>query len=383
MIEIFQNNLSQFLIFGSRFLLLTVIFKTLGVIQFSELSFLITLVVTYGQAMTFGSMTYIMNLKENEAKNSLKILIFLFLITFPFLGFVLNYYFDFIYEIIAITFTASVLYGANLILVTSEKRKGNYLTDIKVSIIQSSVISLLCIALVVDNLEIVEVMMVLNFGYFLCLLSNLKILINVLVENIHSARIIDTERSYFGFQDLVYLIYSNGLVLLLYNFMDSIDYGHFRAILLIFLPIGVMVFAISQVVIGKYNELKEKINIVVLILIISISIFYWVFKSLVFDYSGIQITTELSFVYDILIVYSIFNVINMKFSIVLVVKNLQKTRFLNSLIVSLFIMTVLTILSVIDCINIYTGPALLTASFVAITLLNFRGTIIENRDIRG
>jgi len=381
--EIFQNNLNQFLNFGSRFFLLIVIFKTLGVNKFSELSFVITFVTTYSQALTFGSLTYLMNTKGNETKNSLKLLLLIFFITIIFLCFILHYLLSFNFEIILIITVMSLVNAINLIIVTSEKSKGNYLIDMKVSMIQSFVILLLCVVLYFKSLEVKEVLLVLSISYLICLLINSKLLKLIMHEKQDTINIIYKKRSLYGFQDLVYLLYSNGLVLILYNFMSSEDYGYFRAILLLFLPIGILVFSISQVIISRYNEMKDKINLVIVTVIMLIFSFYIFFKDTFFLLSDIQMTTELISSYYILIAYSIFNVLNMKFSVVLIVSNLQKVRFTNSLIVSTLIIALLIVLVTLDNINIYTGPVLLTLSFIITTALNIKGTMNENRNNGG
>ena len=378
--EIVQNNFNQFLNFGSRFILLIVIFKTLGVNKFSELSFIITFVTTYSQALTFGSLTYLINTKRDEAKSSLKILFLIFYITIVFLCCILHYLLSIDFEIILIITVMSLVNAINLIIVTSEKSKGNYLIDMKVSMIQSFIILLLCIVLYFESLEVREVLLALCISYLICLFANSKVLKLIMKEKQDTIDVIYKKRTLYGFQDLVYLLYSNGLVLILYNFMSSEDYGYFRAILLLFLPIGILVFSISQVIINKYTEMKNKVNLIVFTVILLITSFYLVFKDMFFLVSDIPKTTELNSIYYILIAYSIFNLLNMKFSIILIVSNLQKVRFINSLIVSSLIIALLIIIALLGSINIYTGPLLLTLSFIIITVLNLKGTMNENRN---
>jgi O-antigen/teichoic acid export membrane protein len=376
--DIFQNNFNQFLNFGTKFLLLIVIFKTIGVNKFSELSFIITLITTYGQSMTFGSLTYLMNKKSKESKNSLKMIFLIFFTTIIFFSLILYYQFDFKIKVILIIEIMSLLYAVNLVIVTSEKSKGNFLSEMKIVIIQAFITVMLCITLFFKHLDVIEVLLVLLASYCISLAVNINILSSIISEKSRPISSISRQRSFYGFQDLVYLLYSNGLVLILYKFMTQADYGNFRAILLIFLPIGILVFSISQVMISKYDLMKDKINLIQFALIFSITLFYLLFKDIFFLMSGIEMTTELSSIYNILIIYCIFNILNMKYSIILIVNGLQKIRFFNSLIVSIVIILLLVVVAIFDNISLYTGPILMTASFIIISILNYKGTVNEN-----
>lgn len=347
------NNLSQGLQYGSRWLLNIVLIAVLTIEDFALYSFIYSLSNFLVAIIPFGSAVFLISKKYgiNEAnvffKDSLVVMVSLFLILLllymimsPFLEGIIGW------EYIIYGLVLGFVLSLNLILFSLFKGLGKFINEFYAYTFFS--IFLLIFIGYVHYFSKGENIIITIF-YFLILLNSLLFGVTLLftfkksrflkLKNYNlpfkKFPMLIKERGYFGMQETVTAIYTQAGLLLLFYVLDNTTYGYYRAFFVIILPVFLTTVAISQVLLNRLKNMGieqmisffRKIQVFTLILGFLLVTLLFILKDLIFEYIDLEenITSNISFYILIATVFMRFIFGN--YEMFLVVIDKQKQRF--------------------------------------------------------
>lgn len=350
--DLFINNLSQGLQFGSRWFLNIVLLSILGGQLFGEFSFLYSISNLLATILPFGSYVFLM--KETYSSEgglgayvtSIQIqfvfFVFLILLTTFLLCFV---EYNDGYRVYIALFLGYI-FSFNSLFFYYHKGFGNFVFELKINMFLT-VLLLLLIGMIYyyPNIDI-DVLFVTLISINL-LISILSISFSKIVTFKELKTIFDwdvskvikgfQERKYYGLQDIVTASFSQGGMLLLPLLITDIVYGGYRAFLLIATPFSLLNLAFSQVLLnqikGKTTELIGKTFhqlqlIFVILLLMALGLMYF-FRAQILVYLVKQeLTDENNFNFILICILILSSFLYAGYEMVLVALDKQKYRFL-------------------------------------------------------
>lgn len=269
--KIFLNNISQGLQFGSRWFLSIILLKTLSINMFAVFSFVFSISNFMVAILPFGSPVYLINKSEQSKKgyqelaNSISIILFLFFVSLvTFLTYIVlvnpqlpNK------DLIPLGLVLSLILSINAIIFSFIKGIGNFSFELKIFSVFSLLVLLLCAYLYfVGPISVMLILLILIFVNALMLRLAMKFSSELDFKQLYSNINLTTlslknsfyRRFYFGLQEIVTAIYSQGGMLILFYVISNKVYGEYRALLILIAPFALVNVAVSQVLLSHLKS---------------------------------------------------------------------------------------------------------------------------------
>ena len=388
--NIFQNNLSQGLQFGSRWFLNLVLIKSLSIDVYADFSYFYSISNILVSFIPFGSSAYLLSLKNDQNslysnfKESCFVSVISLVIALMCLG-VSSFFIDSLanYKLLFLSLVLSFAISINLNLFSFYKASGNFNKDLIAYSIFGLIV--LFISYLISNSFILEI----NTVFTALILVNLLVFLIFYPYSIKSRNASDKSiflkiksayinRKHFGYQEVLTGIYTQIGVIVLYHFLDSSDYGSYRSLFLIISPIYLITTSLFQVYINFLKNLKHnitnhfrKLQLLNLGLSMVVIICLFLLKDLILVELKLDTIDNVETLYYILIFTVFIRFSFPLYEVFLVVKGMQKLRMKSSIFTSIFNMCL--IIMVIPFYGL-TGAMyvqLFTNAFVLIFLLYF------------
>lgn len=352
--DIFFNNISQGLQFGSRWVLSLVLIAFLNIEDFAVFSYVYSLSNILVSLLPFGSSIFLIskNLDKDEnaeiLQDSFAVVILLFLLVFT-LYLILTPIFGNItgWGLMGYGIILSLILSLNLVLFSFFKGLGMFKAEMySYSFFSFSL--LIFILYLYSNSGVNDISFI--FKYLIGI--NLLVFIGTIVftykriklfnKKIYKGALKNTllkfkKRRYFGFQEIVSAIYTQIGLILLFYIIDETTYGYYRALFVVMAPIFMITVATSQVVLNQLKQKKENINNLkgffrktqkytfgLGALIVS---FFYLFRDLIFSFINIRIDHESMISFNIITIILLMRFIFSNYEMLLVALDRQKQRF--------------------------------------------------------
>lgn len=351
-LNIFFNNASQGLQFGSRWLFNITLINILEIKSYAIFSFVYSISNILLSILPFGSSIFLINeVKDvDESKNKLfdsiliaGVLFFFFLIIYLVLSPFLNYIKGWDLAIYGL-FLGFVL-SLNLILFSFFKGIGNFIKELKAYSVffvflilfigylfffKNSIKSLHFLFLILISIN--------SIVFILTLFTNTILLKTVFNKNLFCKKRLYKaffERKYFGFQEIATAVYTQAGMLILFYLLNTETYGYYRALFVIVSPLFLITVALSQVVLNFLKSKKIKQLIVyfrriqffsfgagaILILII------YFLKDVIFQIIKVNATNEIEIAFKLVLVTALLRFVFSNYEMLIIIFNKQKYRF--------------------------------------------------------
>lgn len=348
-LNLFLNNASQGLQFGSRWLLNLFLLTLLTTASFADFTFVYALANILLSVFPFGSSVFIINTTSNNKEALLKSLtiinlfffVSLILYIIVFLIFrdwsALNY----IWLGLVLAYALSL----NLVLFSYYKSISNFIIEVKAYFGFSLLLLFGFVALYYLNDNLLNIYSV----FLILILSNILIFIYASNSVITYKELLKIEtfqnfkdlvynlklRLYFGFQEIVTAIYTQSGMLILYYLLTNETYKTYKALFIIVAPFFMFSVAFAQVMLNKIKRLEtdrllrvfRKIQIITFCCSLLLSLIVYSLKNIVFLSLEMDLTQE-----NITSFYLIILILNIRFifanyEILFIVLNKQPIRF--------------------------------------------------------
>jgi len=360
------NNASQGLQFGSRWLLNLFLLTTLTTVGFADFTFVYVLANFLLSVFPFGSSVFIINTTSNNKDALLKSIIiinglFFFTLVLYLLIYLIFKDWETLYFIWLGLVLAYVL-SLNLVLFSYYKSISNFIIELKSYIIFSLLLLSSFLTLYYLNNELINiysvfsVLILSNFIVFIYA-SNNVITFKTLIKKQYLLHFKDLlynlkSRLYFGFQEIVTAIYSQGGMLVLYYLLTNETYKTYRSFFIIVAPFFMFSVAFTQVMLNQMKRFKGKklINVFrktqIIMLCCSLLLSFVVFSLRDFIFFNLKMTSSHENITSFYLIILILNIryIFANYEILFIVLNKQAIRFYIMLVSALFNMVSVFIL---------------------------------------
>ena len=346
---LFLNNASQGLQFGSRWVLNLFLLTALSTSSFADFTFIYALANILLSVFPFGSSVYIINTKlynKDVLLKSINIINAFFFLSL--LAYILMYILLRDMESIHIIWLGLILayvLSLNFVLFSYFKSISNFINELRAYIFFSVI--LLGSFFVIYNLE--KDFLNLYSVFTILIVSNLIIFVYSARKEITLSQIINKEhlldikdlikslksRFYFGFQEILTAIYSQGGMLILYYLLTNDAYKTYRSFFIIVAPFFMFSVAFTQVMLNRMKRLTgkklisvfRKTQVVMLLISVLLSVFILLFRDFIFIFLKMDLSNE-----NITSFYLIILILNIRFifanyEILFIVLNKQPFRF--------------------------------------------------------
>lgn len=352
--NIFFNNISQGLQFGSRWILSLVLISVLTIEDFAIFSFVYSFSNILVSVLPFGSSVFLIskdyNLKENSGILQDSIIIVITLFFAGFLAYLLlTPFFSEAkgWEFLSYGILLSFILSLNLVLFSFFKGMGKFKVEMYAYTFFSLcllgfIVYLYFFSQIIDISFIFSFLIAVNLLVFVLtvILTHKKINFfnwNIFRESLKNIRPNYRTRSYFGMQEIVSAIYTQIGLLILFYIIDETTYGYYRALFIIIAPIFMITQSISQVVLSQLKQIKNNLNHMRIffrkiqtytISLGSVIVFVLFFmRDIIYEYINIEInTTSINSFYIILLIL-IMRFVFSNYEMLLVTLDMQKHRF--------------------------------------------------------
>jgi O-antigen/teichoic acid export membrane protein len=359
--NIFLNNTSQGLQFGSRWLFNLTLINVLDIKDYAVFSFVYSVSNILLAVIPFGSSIFLINevksleLSKNKFFDSILIAISLFvgllsiyLILSPFLNEVKGWDLS-IYGIV-LGFVLSL----NSIIFSYFKGVGNFLKELKAYIFFFVALLLFIAYLYFDNESIksshfIFILLIgINFIVFSTTLFSNNIFFNSLNDFKKSCSLTHlkqafSERKYFGLQEIATAVYTQSGMLLLFYLLDTETYGYYRAMFVIISPMFLITVSLSQVVLNflksqdKPTMIKNfrKIQIYSFLIGLVIVFTMLLFKLEILQLIKVPFSKSINIAFIIVLATALMRFIFSNYEMLIIIYKKQKYRFYVVIIVAI------------------------------------------------
>lgn len=349
--NIFINNLSLGLQFGSRWLLNIILLSTLGIVPFGTFSFVYSFANILVSILPFGSQFYLIKEANEDRDNSRELQASVIILSFlAILVFIIICIVDLLQQnkyghLMYLGLILGVVFSINSIVLSYLKGLGRFAFELKINIVFSILIfGLMGYLIYYDGVEI-------ELIFYLLIIFNLitTILVLYLLKGISICGGIKKllikdelisiwrERQYFGLQDIVTASFVQGGMLILPLFVMDEIYGMYRGLLLIVAPFALLNLAFAQVLLnqiknatsyekGRIFHSLQKIAIPILLVILGVM---YVFREFILDkIAKLELTETINQAYLGVLFVILFSFVYSGYEMLLVALNKQKMRFM-------------------------------------------------------
>lgn len=366
--NIFINNLSLGLQFGSRWLLNIILLSTLGIVPFGTFSFVYSFANILVSILPFGSQFYLIKEANEDRDNSRELQASVIILSFlAILVFIIICIVDLLQQnkyghLMYLGLILGVVFSINSIVLSYLKGLGRFAFELKINIVFSILIfGLMGYLIYYDGVEI-------ELIFYLLIIFNLitTILVLYLLKGISICSGIKKllikdelisiwrERQYFGLQDIVTASFVQGGMLILPLFVMDEIYGMYRGLLLIVAPFALLNLAFAQVLLnqiknatsyekGRIFHSLQKIAIPILLVILGVM---YVFREFILDkIAKLELTETINQAYIGVLFVILFSFVYSGYEMLLVALNKQKMRFIIMVVGALVnLITIFTLL---------------------------------------
>lgn len=369
--NLFFNNLSQGLQFGSRWLFNLTLITLLSDVAFGVFAYVLAFSNILMAVLPFGSPIYLLGFSTTENKDeqlgaSLATVVFLFglglLIYFILFPFQIDHF-----RILFLGLLLGLLYAINTIFYFYFKGLGKFVEEIKGSLVSFVLIILFIgynkfIHNLADVYQMLVWLIIINAAVTLYLLIFSKYLIgavilNELLRSFKNIGFVVKERLYYGLQEIMSVSYSQIGAFIMFYFLIEERYSVYRKLFIIIAPIYLLSVTFSQVLLhhlkkydgkGIVTEFRkyQKITFLGAAFIIGV-IFY--FRDMVLDFLGkMEVTPEIAMLFSLVILVSFMRFVYGNYEMFLVRIDKQQWRFY-----IMFVAVLLNILSILILVPTY------------------------------
>ena len=359
--NIFLNNTSQGLQFGSRWLFNITLINTLDIKNYAIFSFVYSVSNILLAIIPFGSSVYLINEVESIEKSKNKfydsifiaatlftVLLVLYILLTPFLNEIKGWDLS-IYGIV-LGFVLSL----NIIVFSFFKGVGNFIKELKAYTF--FFISLLVfIAYLffygnsIKSLHTIFMLLIsINFFVFIITLFFNKILISSL-KDLKAIFTYDRlkksffYRKYFGYQEIATAVYTQSGMLLLFYLLDTETYGYYRAMFVIISPLFLITVSLSQVVLNFLKSQDKpsmivnfrKIQVYSFLIGLLMVLAMLFFKMEILELIKVPFSETINIAFKIVLATALMRFIFSNYEMLIIIYNKQKYRFYVVLIVAL------------------------------------------------
>ena len=354
--KILINNLSQSLQFGSRWFLNVLLLRIMSISEFGLFSFLYSISNILVAVYPFGSSIYIF---KKNTKNGNKYLIIesLAIICIFFIFSILIYLVLLIFDIkfnginaLYYAFILAFILSINLILSSYikslEKFSKELIGYILFFILLSFAIIYIYLNGTVDITTIFKLLILINFliSIYFFQISEIK---SVVFQSINIKDIFK-KRLFYGLQEIQTAIYAQSSMIILFYLLTTELYGVYRALFILVMPISLITFSTTQVLITylkkHLSEIKKtfrKLLFYIFFFAFSVTLFLYIAESYLFQLIKLNDMYQKEFLFMIIVVF--VKIIMTPYIAFLVVQDMQKVRFYANLLGSVFLLTTLFI----------------------------------------
>ncbi|MEA1786447.1 polysaccharide biosynthesis C-terminal domain-containing protein [Arenibacter sp. GZD96] len=353
--DILLNNLSQALQFGSRWVLNLALIALLDIESYGVFSFVYSLSNIVLSVLPFGSSIFLIgNTNKNHETThhlfySLTIVSVLFFVALliyfgvtPFFGGIKGW------EYIIYGLILSFLLSFNLVVFSYFKGAGKFKKELQAYVIFSVLLfSITGYAFFAQesSLEIGYIFCVLIglncITLLYCFLSSPRKALFYLKSNLRTwktRKLIEAFglRAYFGLQEIVTAIYTQGGLLILFYVVDARTYGQYRALFVLIAPIFMVTVAVAQVVLTHLKKFRgtglvvvfRKIQYTVMALGVFICVNLYFLRDYAFTLIKIENDSNVYNAFLLLISIVLMRFIFANYEILLIIYDKQKERFM-------------------------------------------------------
>jgi O-antigen/teichoic acid export membrane protein len=154
-------------------------------------------------------------------------------------------------------------------------------------------------------------------------------------DSIRSVSSAFTERTYFGFQEIITAFYTQSGMLLLFYLLDTATYGYYRALFVVIAPLLLITVSFSQVMLTYIKNLKielfkttfRKIQGYSLAVSCILILVFYVFKDFLFGIIKVPINDTTTLAFSIVLGAVLMRFMFTNYEMAMVVLGKQKQRF--------------------------------------------------------
>lgn len=354
--NLFLNNLSQGLQFGSRWLFTIFLIKLLSVEDFATFSFVYSVSNILIALFTYGNGVFLINEADEtlEAKDklaqSLNMAVLLFAPIFLFSILLCFFKSSFSPEIplLPLGIFLGLIFSINTCLFGFLKGLNNFIIETKIYSISSILIVLFIAYLYIDLLSLKAIFIILilinSLITVLILVLTKVISLDLLLKNFKFSILKNALRSriYFGLQEITTASYSQGGMIIIYYLVSNTVYGQYRAMLTFISPFSLFNVAFSQVILSHLKKTSKETALktllkyqapIALLLILFLAGMYFYGGEIVHWITNLDIQVpEINTIYIFSLFIIISGFIYGGLEMLLVRLDMQKFRFLAMLI---------------------------------------------------
>jgi len=360
--DIIYNNLAQGLQFGSRWVLNLVLISIMDIKLYAVFSFIYSLSnILYGM-LSFGSGDYLIAASENSKSlikkliNSIIIVSIFFLVVLMTYAIIVCFYPE---KSFALDMGYGIVLGyvlsINLVLFSYFKAIGNF----KKELVAYAFFSFLLLGFVAYCKFILQTITDFGFVFEFLIILNILITLFAVFSSDLRYRLLAKQKNirisynffkrnlklrfYFGLQEIVTALYTQGGLLILFYFLDKETYGYYRALFVMIAPIMMISVAVYQVVL-KYLKEDSQNQVILFRSVIKYTMGFAIcvvlilgfLKSYIFDFIKIETNTVTVNAFFILLIVVILRFMFFGYEALLVILDRQRERFLITLLGVLF-----------------------------------------------
>lgn len=349
--DIVYNSISQGLQFGSRWLLNLMLIYILDVKLFAIFTFVYSMSNILLSIIPFGSSVYLISDVKKGSSSFNELVYSVGISSFIFISVIIVYFilYPFLYETKGWEFLIygiflSFILSLNLITFSYLKGKGFFLHEMK-SYLGFSIMMLFFIGF---NYFILDESLSVHFLFLFLIFINFTVLFHAFFQygiyrdfkkyscssfNLIEVKVNFSKRLYFGLQEIVTAIYTQGGMILLFYILDEKMYANYRSFFIIIAPVFMLSVAISQVILQQLRIRNHKIDFFrkvqkytfFLALVFSILIFSM--REYIYEFIKLELTIESDTALLMIIGLIIFRFIFSNYEMLLIIYDLQRKRF--------------------------------------------------------
>lgn len=348
--DLFVNNLSQGLQFGSQWFLNIAILNILGLEYFGNFSFYYAISNFLMPILPFGSYVFLMKDSfhdDEQANRAFTISFQLQLLFFIIISLsCLVFYADTTnYLLLILALLNGYLLSLNTLIYIFHKSLGDFKLELFSNFFKSALITILIISVFYFkfiNVSVLLIALIMINSLTICLgFIRSKVIISKNIESLFkiSFKAIKERikvQKYYGIQEILTVSFVQGGMLLLPLFIADEEYGIYRGVLLLVAPFALLNLTFSQVLLNQIKGVSDQQKAKVfhslqkialpILLVILITLFFlrsWILQIIL----KIEIDSTLGIVYIGVLSIIFFSFVYSGYEMLLVALNKQKIRF--------------------------------------------------------
>ncbi|WP_443634535.1 polysaccharide biosynthesis C-terminal domain-containing protein [Candidatus Marifrigoribacter sp. Uisw_064] len=358
--NIFLNNSSQGLQFGSRWIFNITLINVLDIGTYGVFSFVYSISNTLLAVIPFGSPVFLINEVDDLKASKNKLLDSFWVASILFLGLlaiylILNLFLENIkgWNYVGYGVLLGFVLSLNMILFSFFKGVGDFAKELR-----AYTVFFLCLIAFIAYLFFFEtsiknihfifgVLIGINaLVFFLTFFSNKMLFQSTSLKDISQSRKrikkAFSKRKYFGFQEIATAVYTQSGMLLLFYLLDENTYGYYRALFVIISPLFLFTVALSQVVLNylKKQDRKSmisnfrKIQVFSFLIGVAAVLVLFFLKDFIFKVIKVPTTQDIIIAFKLVLATALLRFIFSNYEMLIIIYDKQKYRFYAVLVIA-------------------------------------------------